>query len=168
MMAVVAILGVLGSTTALMLANAVEAYRVSATRAQAHSDLSTAIDRVVREISRIPPYPTVPGAVPWIGTAGTQQLTWYDAAGDAYSLSLSGTALVLAADGGAASDLLTDVSAFTMSYFDEDDAALGTPMSGSPAVDEIRRVMVSLGITRSGLTESLAAKVYIRSCMSGG
>lgn len=167
LMAVVVILGVLSSVSSLLLVNAIDGYLEAATTAQVHSDLSIAMDRLAREFRRIPPYPTVPGAVPYIGFADVSTVTWYDEDADAYNVALNGTDLELAADGGAAADLLTDVTAFTLAYADEDDDPLATPMLNSPAVDPIRRITIDITVTRKGMSQSLSAKVYVRSCMSG-
>ncbi len=167
LMAVMVILAALGSVSSFLLAGAIDGYLEAATTAHVHADLSTAVDRLAREFHSIPPYPAVSGEVAYIGSADDSELIWYDSDDDEYSVELNGTDLELAVDDGAAADLLTDVTAFTLGYRDEDDGALATPMVGTPAVDEIRRITISITVTRKGMSQSLSAEVYIRSCMSG-
>jgi hypothetical protein len=62
--------------------------------------------------------------------------------------------------------LLTDVTACTIATFDEDNAPLGASLAGV-ACDDIRRVSVSVTVTRGGVSETLRTKVFIRATMEG-
>ena len=73
---------------------------------------------------------------------------------------------MLAVDGAAAGVLLSDVVAFAVSTYDEDDTALAASLSGA-SCDPIRRVFVTATLSRDGTSETLAGRVFIRSTMSG-
>lgn len=167
LMAVIVILGTLGATSSILLASAIDSYVEAATRAQMHAELSVAVDRVAREFRRIALAPSVPGIAPDVSNCTASGMMWNDLDSDAYELLLSGSNLLLSSDGGASAHLLTDVTAMTLTYADEDDANLPPPMVASPATDPIRRIGISITVTRKGISETLSTKVYIRSCMSG-
>ena len=67
---------------------------------------------------------------------------------------------------GAAALLLSDVTACTITAFDQDNTQLGASLSGA-GCDAIRRVSVSVTVQRNGISETLRTRVYIRSTMEG-
>ena len=89
--------------------------------------------------------------------------------GDELDVPVSGRNLMLAVDGGAPAVLLSDVNAFAISIYDQDDTQLvGDKGAGHPDLDLIRRVRLDVTLSRHNVTESLRSKVFIRSTMSGG
>jgi hypothetical protein len=69
-------------------------------------------------------------------------------------------------NGGAAALLLSDVTACTITAFDQDNTQLGASLSGA-GCDPIRRVSVSVTVQRNGISETLRTRAYIRSTMEG-
>ena len=60
----------------------------------------------------------------------------------------------------------SDVTAFTVQSYDQDNGVLANPLTGA-ACDDIRRVVLEVTVQRNGVTESLRTKIFIRSMMSG-
>ena len=69
-------------------------------------------------------------------------------------------------DGGAAVVLLSDVTALSVQTYDEDNTALAATLTGAQC-DPIRRVYVEVTMQRSGVSQSLSSKVFLRSTMRG-
>ena len=85
---------------------------------------------------------------------------------DRFLQPIEGTELQLQVDNGPVATLLTDVIGFNVSIFDEDDGILAPACAGATC-DPVRRIGLSVTLGRSGVTETLTAKVFIRSTMSG-
>ena len=162
-MVVLAIIG--GVSSSIILHNA-DGYLQASTTSQLHHELSVAMDRIVREVRRIDRDPAVTTIAPHIDAVTDTSISWRDADGDAFSLSLAGGVLRLAADGGPPRVLLEDVVTLTIRTVDDDAALLPASLSGS-GCDAIRRVEVSITLARSGISESLTARAFIRSTASG-
>lgn len=161
----IVVIAVLGSMTGFIILNQVETYADAATQAQLHVESSVTLDRLVREFRSIDQDPTSTTLAPYITAATTTSLDW----ATTHELSVSGTNLMLSSDGGVTSDILaTDVSALALDYFDEDNVSLlsGTSVASADLPD-IRRISVSLTTTRSGVNETLRARVFLRAMMAG-
>lgn len=163
-MVVLSILGTFGSS--IILSNT-EGYFDASLTGQLHVELSISMDRIVRELRMIELDSAATGMAPNIDSVTASSMTWRNDAGNVFSLSLSGNNLMLAVDGAAANLLLSEVTMFSIQVFDEDNAALAASLSGI-SCDPIRRVSVSITLTRYGVSETLGTRVFIRSMMSGG
>ena len=164
--ATVSMLAVLGSIVSFLILNSVDGYTDAATTAQVHAELSIAMDRAMREIRKIPLDAGAGGIAPDITSMSSTALQWEDTDGDSYQILKSGSVLQIEVDGGGLSTLLTDVTAFTVKIFDEDDGDLGSSCSADTC-DPVRRVELEVTLQRNGVTESLRTKVFLRSTMSG-
>jgi hypothetical protein len=167
-MATVAVLATLGSIASFLILDAVDGYSEASASAQLHAELSIAMDRAMREIRKIEPDTGAAVVAPNITdiNAAGSNIQWTDSDSDAYSLYKSGSDLMLEVDGGGAAVLLSDVTAFTVQTYDEDDGVLANPLTGA-ACDDIRRVVLAVTVQRNAATESLRTKIFIRSMMSG-
>lgn len=168
--ATIAVLAILGSIASFLVIDAVDGYVGATASAQLHSEGSIALDRIMRELRKIELDPdAAPTIAPHIDAATANSMNW-DSATGAYSLSWSTTAgdpVMLAVDGGAAIILVDDVTGFTIDTFDHTNAPL--PAVPTPAErEQIRRIAVSVTVLRSGITQSVQTKLFIRSTMSGG
>jgi len=167
-MASIAVIGLLGSTGAYLILDAMDDYMEATTTAQLHAELSVGLDRIVREVRRIELDPELAGAVPHIIDYTATSLDWEEGPTGSvvtYSVSLVATDLLLEADGFTGS-ILTDAISFTVRAFNEDNTYLAPPLTLA-ACAPIRRIEFTAAITRSGVTETLRAKVYLRSTMAG-
>ncbi len=164
-MATVAVLGILGSSASFLILDAVEDYSDATLTAQLHAEMSIALDRAMREVRKIELDAAASGVAPDITSMTVSLLQWEDSSGNAHRLGTSGTDLQLQIGGGDIATLLTDVSALTISIFDEDNVDLGT--CSDATCDPVRRVAVDVTTLRSGVSESLRFRVFIRSTMSG-
>ncbi len=170
--ATITVLSIMGSMASLLIVDAVDGYVDAVTSAQLHAELAIALDRVTREIRKIDNDETAGPTDPDIDSVtqvGLEDaMTWTDSDGDAYSLSKTGSNLMLAVDGeAAAAVLLSDVTAFAISVYDQDNTVIVGDISDA-ACDPIRRVLLDVKLSRQNVTESLRSKVFIRSTMSGG
>ena len=170
--ATITVLSVLGSMASFLIVNAVDGYVGAATSSQIHAELAIALDRLTRDIRKIDNDATAGPTDPDIDTvtrAGTEDaMTWTDSDGDAYSLSKTGSNLMLAVDGGAAAVLLSDVTAFAIEVYNQDNGVIPGGDISTTDCDPIRRVLLDVSLSRHNVTESLRSKVFIRSSMSGG
>ena len=162
-MVVVSILAAFGSTVIL---NNTEGYFDASMTGQLHAELSVSLDRIVRELRKIELDVAATGVAPDIDSITASSIAWRDGGGDAYSLMLTGSNLMLVVNGGTANVLLTDVTAFSVSAYDEDNLAMSASLSGD-ACDPVRRIAISITLTRRGVIETLGTKVFIRSTMTG-
>ncbi|MHC5029028.1 MAG: type II secretion system protein [Planctomycetota bacterium] len=162
-MAILAVLAVISSN--LIMAS-VETLLDSSVRCQLHNELSIALDRLVRETRNIERDASASGKAPDIDNVTAASLVWTDSDDHAYSVSLSGSDLMLVADGGTAAILLSDVDSLAIETYDRGNAALAATLSGE-SCDAIRRVRITVTMTRQGVTESLSAYTFIRSMLSG-
>lgn len=161
--ATIVILASVASVASNILLTAGDGYLDAATRAQLHSELSMALDRLVREVRQIDLDNDADDIAPDIDSTAANALAWHSDC----SVSLDGSTLELVIDGGDAETLLTDVSGFTVQTYDEDNSALAASLSGDNC-DPIRRVSVTITLSRYGVSETLRTKVFIRSCMVRG
>ena len=164
--ACITILSVLCMVSSGLILSAIESLLDSSTASQLHNELSIALDRVAGEVRKIELDALAAGVGPDIDNVTAASLAWTDSDSDAYSLSLSGSDVMLAVDGRPAAILLSDVTALDIDTFDESNAALAASLAGV-ACDPIRRVKVSVTMVREGVTQSLSLRVFIRSTMAG-
>ena len=165
-MATISVLGILGSSASFLILDAVDDYIDASVSAQLHSEMSIALDRAMREIRKIELDTTASDVAPDITSMTDTLLQWEDSSGNAYRLGWSGSELQLQIAGGTIATLLTDVTDMVISIFDEDNVDLGASCGG-PGCDAVRRIAVEVWTQRSGVTESLRFKAFIRSTMSG-
>ncbi len=100
-----------------------------------------------------------------------KSITWDNVLDGAHSLSWSGTSgdpLTLAVDGGAAVNLQTDVTAFTVAVYDDTNTVIVLPLATDALCCPIRRLALDLTVSRSGESMSVRTKLFVRSTMSGG
>ncbi|MHC4948052.1 MAG: PulJ/GspJ family protein [Planctomycetota bacterium] len=161
LIATIVVLSALGTVASSILLNATDGYLAATTGAQLHTEASIALDRIARELRKIDLDPSATGVAPDIDSVDTTLIVW----STDHSLKLGGTDLLLE-ESGVTAVLLTDVSAFTVAVFDESNTALPLPRSAA-GCDPIRRVLVTITLTRSGVTATLRGKVFLRSTMTG-
>ena len=161
--ATIVVLAVLGSITSLLIVNAVDGYSEAATSAQLHGESSIALDRAVRELRRIELDSAATGVAPNISSVTPTSIAWEPNS----SLSLSGARLMLVDNGATAAVLLDDVSALSITTYDQSNTALAASLTADQC-DPIRRIVIDVTLQRHGVSDTLRSKVFIRSTMSGG
>ncbi len=159
----IVVLAIIGSIASLIILNAVDGYTDAATTAQLHIEASTAMDRIVRELRKVPLDGGAAGIAPDINDVTSTSITW----GANSEVSLSGNKLQITTTGPPLGDILDDVTAFSIQTYDEDNAALGATLTGA-ACDPIRRIELDLTLQRGDVSTSLRTKLFVRSTMSGG
>jgi hypothetical protein len=120
------------------------------------------MSRIIRELRYIPIDQTSAPVIPKINSVTASSITW----GTNSSITFSSGQVQLVLSGGTAEVLLQDVSAVTISTYDETDTALAATLSGS-GTNPVRRIQVSISLTRNGVTQSLTGKVFLRGLMAG-
>jgi len=160
--AAMVIVSIVGSLTSGILYTAIGSYREASTRAQLHNNCSAAFDRLTKVLWSIPRDTTASIVAPLISNVTATSITW----NSNWTLTLSGTQLLLTEAGGTARPVLEDVTAFSVSCFDESNSALAASLSGA-ATQAIRRIQIQVTVSRQGVTETLRARAYIRSLMTG-
>jgi len=160
---VMALLAVIGSISSALIYTGVSSYRDASTLGQIHEEEATAMARLAVELRKIPLSSAAGVMAPQIPSVTPTSIAW----GANYSLSLSGSQLLLVEAGGAACVLLDNVTAFSVQCYDESNTPLAATLSGSDCYP-IRRIRVSFTVSRQGITDTLHAKFFIRSTMQGG
>lgn len=167
LIASLAILSLLGTLSSVLILEAADGYVDAASSAQAHTDLSIAMDRIVREVRAIDLDPDAGGVAPDIDEVDAALLEWRDESDTVSRLELAGTELRLSIEDGAARTLLDGVTAFEIVGRDDDHAILALPLQGAEC-DVVRRIGFTITIQRNGTTQSLRALVFLRAAMAGG
>jgi prepilin-type N-terminal cleavage/methylation domain-containing protein len=163
LIAVMAIMSIVGLTIGYVMPTAVIGFRDSTTRAQLLEEASTTLERLALELRAIPLDATAPSSVaPDISGVTPTSIDW----DTDWSLELIGANLVLTEAGGASAVLQPNVSSFSIACYDESDAALAASLSGS-ACDPIRRIQIELTLTRDGISQSLRTRIFLRACAAG-
>lgn len=158
----IVILSIVGGVASNIVLASADAYFEASTRGQVHTEISVAMDRIVRELRDIDLDPGAGGVAPNIDDVTAASIDWE---GDD-SLSMNGTDLQLEIDSSRRT-LLTDVTAFAVQAYDEDGAALGATLTGVQC-DPVRRISLTITVTRSGVAETVRTLVFLRSTMAGG
>ncbi len=161
--AVMTVLAVLGSLSSALIYTGVLSYRDASTLAQLHEEEATAIGRLAIEFRRIPLNSGAGTMAPLISSVSATSMSW----NSNYSITLSGSQLRFVEAGGAAATLLDNVTAFSIQCYDEANTALAATLSGA-ACYPIRRIAVSVSVSRQGISDTLRTKLFIRSTMQGG
>jgi type II secretory pathway pseudopilin PulG len=160
----IVVLSVMGSTAAFVLFTAVDSYVEAAVTSQLHAEASIALDRIGRAFNAIELDTGAAGVAPDITSVTPTSIEW----GAGSSVSLSGDRVMITIEGqpvgGAV--LLNDVSSFSIQTANESNAALGGTLSGA-ACDPIRRIAVSVTLSRHGVSHTLAGRFFIRATMQG-
>ncbi len=160
--ATMAIIGTVGLLSSRVIFAAADAYAADAVRAEMTLDLSAAMERIAAELRSVPSRDGSVGT-PWIDLAASTAIEF----GNGSRIALAGSELELTIDGGTARTLLKDVSGFTLSYFDAAGQPLAAPMN-TAGCDTLRRIQVTVSQTRSGATETLRTRVFLRCGAAGG
>lgn len=158
----ISIIATVGSVSSGIIYAAIRSYRDASTRAQISDDGSAALDRLSKVLWSIPRDTSAAVVAPLISNVTASSITW----STNWSLSLSGTQLLMTEAGGTARPILEDVTAFTLTCYNESNTALAASLSGA-ATQPIRRIQIQVTISRQGQTETLRTRVFIRSLMSG-
>ncbi len=165
MIATVVIIGTIGSVASGVIYQAARTYTQAAMSAQLHQELSGGLDRIdraLREIALKSPYA---GSAPNITSLSAGAITYNTSSVLTYN---SGTGeITLSEAGGPTGTLLQGVSACSIQAFDESNAAMAASLSGS-ACDAVRRISVSITLSRDGATQTLRTKVFLRALLKGG
>jgi prepilin-type N-terminal cleavage/methylation domain-containing protein len=163
LVATVAIVGALGSIAASILMASIGGLRESTTRAQLHTEMSIAMDRIDRELRNISLDSGASDIAPNIDSISAHAITWEGS----NSLVLDGTNLNLTLYGAGTSVLLADLTALSITAHDENNAPMSASLSGT-GCDGVRRLLVEVTAVRNGVTEHLRTKVFLRCTMAGG
>lgn len=162
MLASITIMAIVAGVGTGLIWQGVASCRTAANMPQTHAELSAAMERLTRELRSIEPRAGAAVAAPDIDAVAAGAMEWN--AGDA--LSLEGTELMLTEDGGTARVLLRDVVSLAVRVYAEDGAEIATPIAGA-ACDPVRRVSLTIRVSRDGSTDTLRSQVFIRSLMAG-
>ena len=161
LIATIVVIGAVGSVASFMVGSSVNGYVGAAVQAQLHSELSVSLDRIDRELRKIPP--ELAGSVsPDIVSITPTLIQW----NGNYRFHLSSGRVYYTDGGGTARILQEDVTAFSVQAFDESNAALAGTLNDA-ACDAVRRVQITLTVQRSGVTETLRTKIFLRCTMEG-
>jgi prepilin-type N-terminal cleavage/methylation domain-containing protein len=159
--ATITVLSVVASVSSGVVLQAADGYMEVATRAQIHAEASIAMDRIMRELRKVPLDSGAAGIAPNIDQIFPTYMDW---GGNTDGLSMSGTDLQLKVNSGANETLLTDVTSFELRPYNESNAFIGPSLSGT-GCDPIRRIEVNITVTRYGVATTLRSRMYLRATM---
>lgn len=159
--ATIVVLAIVSSVSSGIILQATDGYVDATTKAQLHAEVSMAMDRMVREIRKIPLDTGATGVAPDVSLFTSSLINW-DANN---SITLSGSDITLKLNG-TPRVLISDVTAFTLTALGEIENDLGGPLGGA-ACDPIRRIEIDLTVQRYGADARVRTRVFIRSTMAG-
>jgi prepilin-type N-terminal cleavage/methylation domain-containing protein len=161
--ATIVILGSVMAVCARVISTATAAYTSSATRAEMHAELSSAMERIMLELRscRIGTGGTFGPDISAVNAAG---VTWTTPSGTR-QLSVSAGSLILTMNG-AGAPLAMDITSFSVQAFDQSNTALSATLNGSECVP-IRRIEITISATRQGVTETLRSRTFLRCTAMG-
>lgn len=162
--AAMVVISLIGSVSGGLIFQATEGYRVAGIGAQLHAELASAIDPIDRSLRTIRCQSGL--AAPDIAQVRPASMTWNGGSGVA-SISVVAGELLFSADGEPATPVLTDVSAISIRCFNESNALMAGNLIGAQ-VNPVRRIELTISVTRSGLSETLRTKVFLRGLVEGG
>jgi type II secretory pathway pseudopilin PulG len=160
--ATITILAALGSVATSMILSATTSWRDAAVTGQLHDELSTAMERLAKELRAIPTDTTAPGPAPLIASLTPTAIAY----GAASAVALAGSNLELIDSGAPPVTLLGDVAGFSVTAFGDDGAALSATLAGTDC-QQIRRIGVQITLHRQGVTHTLRTRIFLRSTMTG-
>lgn len=150
------IAGVAGS----IIFTAVDGYAAASARAQLQSELSVAMDRIVRELRSLATEDPQTGAADLVSMA-SQSMTW----GSGSGVRLSGSILEVIDAAGTPARLASDVTLFTVTAFDENGSVIALPLDDA-GCDRVRRVGITLAAARNGTTEQIRTRIFLRATIA--
>lgn len=161
--ATIVILGVVMAACSRLISAATASYTSAATRAELHTELASAMERVMLELRSCQ---TDPGGstTPDMLAVRSDRITWTTPSGER-TLSRSGTSLVLSIDG-ANCTLAGGVTALAIQTYDDENEELDSTLDEDEC-QEVQRVQVTLTAQRQNITESLRSRVFLR-CVAAG
>jgi len=157
---------VMGVSSRLIYAGA-DAYTAGSVRAELHSQLCAAMDRVVSELREVRATPSSSPVTPNISSVSATSIAWTGPDGTARTVALSGSSLNLTVGAASATALAVGLTGFTVACYDESNAALGASLSGASTAP-IRRVELTVQGSAGGVSETLRTRVFLRCMVSGG
>ena len=159
-LATMVILATIAGVAGSIIFSAVDGYAAASARAQLQSELSVALDRIVRELRSLATQDPQTGA-PDLVSMASQSMTW----GNGSGVRLSGNILEVIDAGGAPARLASDVTQFTVTAFDENGSVIALPLDDA-GCDSVRRVGVTLAATRNGTTEQIRTRIFLRATIA--
>lgn len=156
---IVATLGVVSSGA---IYRAARSFSGGAVQAQLSSEASSALDVIVRELQGIAAYDASGTIAPQITSVSPTAIVYSTNS----TISYDGSTVWLTLSGGTARALIQNVSAFSISAFDQSNGALSSTLSGV-GVLPVRRLSVSLTVSRFGESETLRTRVFLRAMAHG-
>lgn len=162
-MAVLAVIGVLSSR---LIFAASDQYLAAASRSAIGAELAATMELLATHIRQIPPKTGVSPTQADLGAISSTSLAWVGADGVARVIARSGSTLAIT-EGAATYTLLADVSSFAVRTFDEANTLLPSSLAAG-ATAAVRRIELSVTVTRQGEAETLRSKFFLRCTVEGG
>lgn len=162
--ATIAILAVISTIASNLIFGAMRQYNEATLRAQLHADASAALQRIVTELQEIAPNPSSSPVAADITSYTATSIDFSNLTSRRVINYNSGTSTVtLAIAGGSAINLLPNCTAFSFAYYSKTNAsvALASPVSN------IHRIEITLTASKSGITETLRTRVFLRAMAAG-
>ncbi|MFN0132122.1 MAG: type II secretion system protein J [Phycisphaerales bacterium] len=160
--AAIVIIATIGTISSSIIYTGINGYRDASASSRLHSEASAAFERIATLLRSVPRSASAGTTAPAI-TSVTATSIVFDTD---WTLSLSGTDLLLAEDGGTARTLLPNVTGLAIQCYDQSNSALSATLAGADCYS-IRRIQLSLTVSNEGVTHTVRTRVFVRSTMSG-
>jgi type II secretory pathway pseudopilin PulG len=164
--ATIVVIATVSLVASRVISSSTQSYTQVATRSELHAQAASAMDQIVQNLRQARVRPASSPVAPDITGVTPTSVSWVMPDGTAITVARSGSTLQAQYNAGAWVVLATNVTAFNVQCFDESSAALATTLSGS-ALDPIRRIEITLGVSLSGVTETLRTRVFLRAMVAG-
>lgn len=155
------VVAVIGTVVSGVVFRAASDFTTAATSAQAHAELTAALDRIDRELREIP-LRSGGGTRPDVSSLTPTSIAF----ANGKQLRLTNTTLELTEPGENPVPLLSGVSAFTLTPFGDNADPLSSTLSATDA-QALRRIAVSITLTRGETVQTLRTRVFLRCTLTG-
>jgi prepilin-type N-terminal cleavage/methylation domain-containing protein len=162
----ISILAVVGVLASRLVFTGSDQYLAAASRSAIGAELASAMERIATEVRQIPAKAGVSPTEANLGAISANSLAWTDAGSVSRVLALSGTNLTIT-EGADTFVLLSNVTAFGVQAYDQSNTALPAALA-SGATAAVRRLEISITVSRSGQSESLRSRFFLRCTVEGG
>jgi prepilin-type N-terminal cleavage/methylation domain-containing protein len=162
----ISILAVVGVLASRLVFTASDQYLAAASRSAIGAELASTMERIATEVRQIPAKAGVSPTEANLGAISASSLAWTDASAVSRVLALSGTNLTMT-EGASTFVLLSNVTAFSVQAYDQSNIALAASLA-SGATAAVRRLEITITVSRSGQSESLRSRLFLRCTVEGG
>lgn len=161
----IVILGVLSVVSTRLIGEGARQYAQGASRAELSDEMGTAMERIVTELRQMQAMGGSDPVCPDFNSIASGAISWNDDNGER-DLTFSAGQLT-STDNGTTTVLLSGVTSCVFRAYDENNVALAASLPTPDDCADVRRLEITLTVSREGVSETIRTRVFFRCCMAG-